>query len=210
MVMVLTLGKEAWDDYKRYRRDKESNSATYRIIKDGQTKKIRAEDIQVGDIIEIHAKERIPADVVILSTSEHSGSIFIKTDQLDGETDWKVRRAIRSTHASLMANKYDIPFGASIKYNPACDDIYDFLGSYSGSEGKKESLSLDNTAWANTVLAAGHMTCIVIFTGHETRANMNSREPTTKLGKFDEEINHLSKVLFVIMLIFALIMNLFR
>ena len=51
MVMVLTLGKEAWDDYKRYRRDKESNSATYRIIKDGETKKIRAEDIQVGDII---------------------------------------------------------------------------------------------------------------------------------------------------------------
>ena len=39
---------------------------------------------------------------------------------------------------------------------------------------------------------------------------MNSREPTTKLGKFDNEINHLSKVLFVIMLIFALIMNLFR
>ncbi len=42
MVMVLTLGKEAWDDYKRYRRDKESNSAVYRIIKDNQTKKIRA------------------------------------------------------------------------------------------------------------------------------------------------------------------------
>jgi len=26
-------------------------------------------------------------------------------------------------------------------------------------------LNLDNTAWANTVLAAGHMTGIVIFTG---------------------------------------------
>jgi magnesium-transporting ATPase (P-type) len=32
----------------------------------------------------VHAKERIPADVVVLSTSEPSGSIFIKTDQLDG------------------------------------------------------------------------------------------------------------------------------
>lgn len=146
----------------------------YRIVHNNETYKIKAADIRVGDIIEIHAKERIPADVVILSTSEHSGSIFIKTDQLDGETDWKVRRAIRSTHSSLMADKYDIPFGSGISYAPACDDIYDFLGSFS-SQDKKESLSLDNTAWANTVLAAGHMTAIVVFTGSETRANMNSR-----------------------------------
>lgn len=30
MVMLLTLGKEAYDDYKRYKRDKESNSSKYR------------------------------------------------------------------------------------------------------------------------------------------------------------------------------------
>ena len=71
-------------------------------------------------------------------------------------------------------------------------------------------MNLDNTAWANTVLAAGHMVGIVIFTGKETRSKMNSRDPRTKIGKFDEEINHLSKVLFVIMLILALVMNLFR
>jgi len=39
---------------------------------------------------------------------------------------------------------------------------------------------------------------------------MNSREPRTKMGKFDEEINYLSKILFVLMLIFALVMNVFR
>lgn len=74
--------------------------------------------------------------MVILSTSEHTGSIFIKTDQLDGETDWKVRRAIRSTHSRLMNDKYDIPFNSYISYAPACDDIYDFLGSYSHDEKK--------------------------------------------------------------------------
>ena len=39
---------------------------------------------------------------------------------------------------------------------------------------------------------------------------MNSREPRTKIGKFDEEINYLSKILFGLMLIFALVMNIFR
>jgi hypothetical protein len=39
---------------------------------------------------------------------------------------------------------------------------------------------------------------------------MNSREPRTKIGKFDEEINYLSKILFGLMLVFALVMNVFR
>jgi hypothetical protein len=36
-----------------------------------------------------------------------------------------------------MANKYDVPYGASIRYNPACDDIYDFIGSFSAVDNKK-------------------------------------------------------------------------
>ena len=39
---------------------------------------------------------------------------------------------------------------------------------------------------------------------------MNSREPRTKIGRFDEEINWLSKVLFILMLVLALVMNIFR
>jgi len=31
-----------------------------------------------------------------LATTEAAGTIFIRTEQLDGETDWKVRRAIRA------------------------------------------------------------------------------------------------------------------
>lgn len=76
MVMLLTLGKELYDDFKRYRRDKESNSALYRYlhilyraIKGNVIQMKTAADIKVGDILEIHAKERIPADIVILSTS---------------------------------------------------------------------------------------------------------------------------------------------
>lgn len=130
--MTLTLAKEAYDDYKRYRRDKESNSSEYRLIRGGQLRRIKSEDIRVGDVLEIHAKERIPADVVILSTSEPTGSIFIKTDQLDGETDWKVRRAIRTTHALISSDRFMQLPDSTISYAPACEDIYEFLGSYSG------------------------------------------------------------------------------
>ena len=32
--------------------------------------------------------------MVLLRTSEKTGSCFIRTDQLDGETDWKLRLAV--------------------------------------------------------------------------------------------------------------------
>jgi phospholipid-translocating ATPase len=53
--------------------------------------------MRVGDIIKILHNERVPADILLLFTSEKSGSVFIRTDQLDGETDWKLRKAVGMT-----------------------------------------------------------------------------------------------------------------
>ena len=58
---------------------------------------VRARDIKVGMIIKVNHNERLPADMVLLYTTEKSGSIFLRTDQLDGETDWKPRKALEWT-----------------------------------------------------------------------------------------------------------------
>ena len=51
----------------------------------------------MGDIITIEKDQRVPADMVLLRTTEKAGSCFIRTDQLDGETDWKLRVAVPVT-----------------------------------------------------------------------------------------------------------------
>ena len=61
---------------------------------------MKAKDIRVGMIIKVNHNERLPADLVLLFTTEKSGSIFLRTDQLDGETDWKPRKAIPRTQKS--------------------------------------------------------------------------------------------------------------
>lgn len=35
--------------------------------------------------------------MILLKTSNPNGTLFIKTDQLDGETDWKLRKAVYDT-----------------------------------------------------------------------------------------------------------------
>lgn len=68
----------------------------------------------------------------------------------------------------------------------------------------RESLSLENTMWANTILASpGHVLGMVVYTGVETRAQMNNKSPVTKVGLIDIEINRLSKFLFVFMVLLA-------
>ena len=88
----------------------------------------------MGDIIYVEKGQRVPADLILLRTTEHSGSCFIRTDQLgmislkmsifglrlyneifvytfvffistqDGETDWKLRLAIPLTQKPRIPN----------------------------------------------------------------------------------------------------------
>jgi len=83
--------------------------------------------------------------------------------------------------------------------------IYEFEGQYVNNEHSViEPLGLEHTLWANTVLASsGYIIGMVIYTGAETRAMMNQSNPRSKVGLIDEEINFLSKILFILMLFFA-------
>ena len=68
----------------------------------------------------------------------------------------------------------------------------------------KEPVSLENTMWANTVLASQHVVLgIVVYTGTQTRSQMNQKTPSMKMALLDEEVNFLSKLLFVFLLIIS-------
>ena len=49
----------------------------------------------------INAGDRVPADLLTLYSDNEQGTLFIKTDQLDGETDWKLRKAVKMTQNFL-------------------------------------------------------------------------------------------------------------
>jgi phospholipid-translocating ATPase len=66
--------REGYDDIKRAYRDKKINSEIYILItEDGQRKEILSSELQVSDIIIIQRNQRVPADVVLLQTSDKSG-----------------------------------------------------------------------------------------------------------------------------------------
>lgn len=56
-------------------------------------------------------------------------------------------------------------------------------------------LSIDNVLWANTVVASGtSILAVVIYTGRDARASLNTNDARLKVGLLDSEINNLTKV----------------
>ncbi|KAL4884044.1 hypothetical protein BJY04DRAFT_226291 [Aspergillus karnatakaensis] len=153
--------------------------------------------------------------VAQVDTSSASDT-FIRTDQLDGETDWKLRLpSVFSQCLSLSdftrlkvtasgPDKRVNEFVGNIElmpplgyYDPHVDKIDDRReDDEESSEENFAPLSIDNTAWANTVLASNTITyAVIIYTGSQTRAALSTSPSRSKVGLLEFEINNLTKIL---------------
>ncbi|CAH0381213.1 unnamed protein product [Bemisia tabaci] len=212
-VLLVTLCREAIDDFRRHQRDEEVNSQKYRRLirgKDGRvdTEPVASSKLKVGDLILVEKDQRVPADLVLLRTTEKSGACFVRTDQLDGETDWKLRLAVPETQ-KLESDDRLFDIHAKLFAEKPQRDIHSFIGTFKMDDSDRngeESLDVENTLWANCVVASGSALGAVVYTGAETRSVMNNSQPRSKVGQLDIEINQLTKVLFVAVVGLAFIM----
>ncbi|KAK0255797.1 putative aminophospholipid-translocase [Friedmanniomyces endolithicus] len=153
------------------------------------------------------------------------GEAFIRTDQLDGETDWKLRLAsplVQNLPASeygrlrVTAGKPDSKvneFAGTIEllpkprihgqpYDPPIVKPSTRTSSHQApldppsQEPKSSPLNIDNTAWANTVLASPTTVhALILYTGPQTRSALSTSASRSKTGLLEHEINSLTKIL---------------
>lgn len=125
--------KEAYEDWNRGLRDKLLNEKTYKRLDchSGIIRDVKAQDMRVGDIIQVNAEERVPADMICLYTTDKSSTCYIRTDQLDGETDWKVRRAVAGIQNEMFDYKDIGNFhNCEVKCEKPSNKIYEFNGVF--------------------------------------------------------------------------------
>ncbi|KAJ7100830.1 hypothetical protein B0H15DRAFT_462680 [Mycena belliarum] len=53
--------------------------------------------LEVGDIVLLRDNEQVPADIVVLATSDPDGNCYLETKNLDGETNLKLRKSLPAT-----------------------------------------------------------------------------------------------------------------
>ncbi|OQR73437.1 putative phospholipid-transporting ATPase IIB-like, partial [Tropilaelaps mercedesae] len=163
-VLSVTLIREAIDDHRRYRRDIEINSRKYKKLTADGVVDVHSAHIKVSDLIIVEKNQTVPADMVFLRTTEKNGTCFIRTDQLDGETDWKLRLAVPTTQRLDMTEQL-VELDASVYAEEPKRAIHHFEGTFTrhDREEHEEPLAVENTLWANTVVASGTAVGFVHF-----------------------------------------------
>ncbi|XP_028655873.1 phospholipid-transporting ATPase VA [Erpetoichthys calabaricus] len=190
-ILSVTAIKDIWEDYRRHRSDMEINHMDCLVYCRNQKKYLEKywKEIQVGDFVRLRCNEIIPADVLLLSSSDPDRLCYIETATLDGETNLKQRQVVRS-FADLDCEFDPIRYNSITECEKPNNDLNRFRGYIVHKNGRRDGLSKDNILLRgctirNTEEAIG----IVIYAGHETKAMLNNNGPRYKRSKLERQMN---------------------
>ena len=91
IVLSISVFRECVQEAKRQKEDKRLNSQKTRINREGKWVEVRWEEVGVGDVILVPSDSPVPADIVMVASSNPGNSTYIQTTNLDGETNFKPR-----------------------------------------------------------------------------------------------------------------------
>uniref|UniRef100_A0A3B3D6G1 Phospholipid-transporting ATPase n=1 Tax=Oryzias melastigma TaxID=30732 RepID=A0A3B3D6G1_ORYME len=195
LIFILTVAgiKEIIEDYKRHKADNTVN------------KKKTTGIVAVGDIVKVTNGQHLPADMVIVSSSEPQAMCYTETSNLDGETNLKIRQGL-----SLTAGFQNLEDLMGLSGRLECEGpnrhLYDFTGtlrldSQNPAPLGPDQVLLRGAQLRNTQWVVG----IVVYTGHDSKLMQNSTKAPLKRSNVERVTNMQILVLFGILLVMALV-----
>ena len=132
----------------------------------------------MGDIVRLESDDFIPADVVLVSSSEPEGLCYIETSNLDGETNLKIKQASPLT-AQLTSPPLVTSLRGALRSEQPNNSLYTYEGTLDlvNEQGVPKQVPLGpdqillrGAQLRNTPWVYG----LVVFTGHETKLMRNA------------------------------------
>nr|XP_036872361.1 probable phospholipid-transporting ATPase VA isoform X3 [Manis javanica] len=167
-ILAVTAFKDLWEDYSRHRSDHEINHLGCLVFSREEKQFVNRfwKEIHVGDFVHLRCNEIIPADILLLSSSDPDGLCHIETANLDGETNLKRRQVVRG-FSELVSEFNPLTFTSIIECEKPNNDLNRFRGCIIHDSGQKaglykENLLLRGCTIRNTEAIVG----IVIYAGH--------------------------------------------
>ncbi|KAL1626826.1 phospholipid transporting ATPase [Neofusicoccum ribis] len=173
-------------------------------------------NVQVGDFVRLYNEEQVPADIVVLATSDPDGACYVETKNLDGETNLKVRQALHAGRKIVHARHCE-KAEFCIQSEPPHANLYAYSGvlrwnerdpqdPHGAGSDMAEPISINNLllrgcSIRNTEWVLG----VVMFTGEETKIMLNSGITPSKRAKISKDLNWNVIYNFIILFVMCLV-----
>lgn len=189
-----------------------SGVVDYRKRTTGQAKWERTlwKKLEVGDIVLLRDNAQIPADIVVLSTSDPEGVCFVETKNLDGETNLKPRKSVSAT-ANIVSEE-DLEKSVFIMDSEAPhQNLYVHHGilrytDIPTGEIKQESVTINELLLRGcTVRNTDWVIGLVVYTGADSKIMLNGGATPSKRSKIEKETNFNVIVNFIVLMAMCLI-----
>uniref|UniRef100_A0A674DLU7 Phospholipid-transporting ATPase n=1 Tax=Salmo trutta TaxID=8032 RepID=A0A674DLU7_SALTR len=177
------------------------------IIEDYVSRTVTGQQSQVavGDIVKVTNGQHLPADMVIVSSSEPQAMCYTETSNLDGETNLKIRQGLPLT-AGLQSLEELMGLSGRLECEEPNRHLYDFTGTLRLDNQNAVPLGPDQVLLRgaqlrNTQWVVG----IIVYTGHDSKLMQNSTKAPLKRSNVERVTNVQILVLFCILLVMALV-----
>jgi phospholipid-translocating ATPase len=196
-VLTLTAVKDLYDDVKRHISDYKINNRPACIVTaQAENAMVKWKNVKVGDVLRLENNDFITADLLLLSSSEPNGLVYIETAELDGETNLKVKQSLPETAEMKDMQPLLGTFNGYVECEAPNNRLYKFIGKLIWNE---QQYTLDN----NNILLRGcrlrntqWMYGLVVYAGHDTKLVKNSGRTKFKRTRIDVMMNRM--VLFIL------------
>ena len=172
-------------------------------------------NVQVGDFVRLYNDEQVPADIVILSSSDPDGVCYVETKNLDGETNLKIRNSLHCGQRIRRARDCERA-DFVLESEPAHANLYAYSGVVRWEEHDTKQASIANEMaepiGINNLLLRGcsvrnteWVLGIVVFTGEESKIMLNSGITPSKRARISKDLNWNVIYNFIILFVMCLI-----
>ena len=157
--------------------------------------------VRVGDVVRLKAGDQIPADLLLLHSSDPTGLAFVDTAELDGETNLKAKSTFVE---SKPGNTFDAArFSAPVRCEPPNVKIYEFVAVVE-MEDKRTVLGTDNLLLRGCVLRnTAEVYGLVLYTGPQSKVMLNNTGPKLKRSSLETQMNSGIIMCIVLMVLMA-------
>jgi phospholipid-transporting ATPase len=216
-VLLVTSIKEGMEDRQRSISDKFENTRLITVVSFDSNGELietikETQLIKSGDIVKLIGLMPVPVDMVLILTSlyDDGNQCYVETSNIDGETNLKLKEAPSALKSLVMAGEghpTNKLFTGTLEIEPPNKSIHNFVGALHLNEISDamalgpENFLLRSSLFSNTDWAYG----IAVYTGQETKIQMNNRNAPSKMSKIEAYLNKAIIIIFTAQLTLVII-----